>query len=85
MESIKELKKEHLENIKLIVFDVDGVLVPRGTKIKQMGNTTILETKLIEKKTGLVVKAYAVNDAKRHDPQNKAKKSKPGKPGIYLE
>ena len=50
MKSIKELKKEHLKNIKLIVFDVDGVLVPRGTKIKQMGNTTILETKLIEKK-----------------------------------
>ena len=41
------MKKENIENIKLIVFDVDGVLVPRGTKIKQVGNTTILETKQI--------------------------------------
>ena len=31
----------------MIVFDVDGVLVPRGTKIKQKGNTTTLETKKI--------------------------------------
>jgi len=34
----------------MIVFDVDGVLVPRGTKIKQVGNTTTLETKVIHEK-----------------------------------
>ncbi len=39
----------------------------------------------IEKRTGLSVKVYAINDAKRHDPENKAKKARPGKPGIYLE
>lgn len=50
MKPIKELKKEDMKKIKMIVFDVDGVLVPRGTKIKQIGNTTILETKLIGKK-----------------------------------
>jgi len=28
---------------------------------------------------------YAVNDQKKYDPENKAKKAKPGKPGIYVE
>lgn len=50
MKSIKELKKEDIKKIKMIVFDVDGVLVPRGTRIKQVGNTTVLETKTIKKK-----------------------------------
>jgi len=48
--SITELTKKDLKNIKLIVFDLDGVLVPRGTKIKQNKNITILETKIIDKK-----------------------------------
>ncbi len=34
----------------MIVFDVDGVLVKRGTKIKQVGNVTTLETKVIAEK-----------------------------------
>jgi HAD superfamily hydrolase (TIGR01484 family) len=34
----------------MIVFDVDGVLVPRGTRIKQVGNTTTLQTKVIAKR-----------------------------------
>jgi HAD superfamily hydrolase (TIGR01484 family) len=34
----------------MVVFDVDGVLVPRGTKIKQVGNITTLETKVIAEK-----------------------------------
>jgi len=49
MKPITELKKVEIKKIKLIVFDVDGVLVPRGTKIKQEGNTTTLETKKIPK------------------------------------
>ncbi len=47
MKPIEELTKDVLKNIKLIVFDVDGVLVPRGTKIKQANNITTLETKHI--------------------------------------
>jgi len=50
MKPIRKLKKEDIKGVKMIVFDVDGVLVPRGTKIKQIGNTTTLETKIIEKK-----------------------------------
>src|SRR3989338_10740271 len=50
MKEIKELTRKELKKIKLIVFDVDGVLVRRGTKIKQEGNITTLETKVIDKK-----------------------------------
>ena len=31
------------------------------------------------------VQVFAVNDPKKYDPQNKAQKTKPGKPGIYVE
>ncbi|MCE9549169.1 HAD-IIB family hydrolase [Candidatus Nomurabacteria bacterium] len=47
MKSLNQLSKKELKKIKMIVFDVDGVLVPRGTKIKQLGNITTLETKII--------------------------------------
>lgn len=50
MKYIKEMTKEDIKNIKLIVLDVDGVLVQRGTKIKQEGNVTTLETKHIAEK-----------------------------------
>ena len=50
MKPLDQLSKKELSKIKMIVFDVDGVLVPRGTKIKQVGNTTTLETKVIHKK-----------------------------------
>lgn len=50
MKPLDELTKKDLQHIKLIVFDVDGVLVPRGTKIKQVGNKTSFETKKISEK-----------------------------------
>ncbi|MCX6752394.1 MAG: HAD-IIB family hydrolase [Candidatus Nomurabacteria bacterium] len=50
MKPLDQISKEDLSKIKMIVFDVDGVLVPRGTKIKQVGNTTTLQTKVIAEK-----------------------------------
>ena len=50
MKPLNQMLKKDISKIKMIVFDVDGVLVPRGTKIKQIGNTTTLETKLINAK-----------------------------------
>src|SRR3989344_8503720 len=49
-EDISRLNKEKLKNLKLIVFDVDGVLVDRGTRIKQTENFLSLEFKKIAKK-----------------------------------
>ncbi|MFH1801678.1 MAG: leucine--tRNA ligase [archaeon] len=39
----------------------------------------------IKKKTGLDVEIFAINRKEKYDPENKAKKSKPGKPAVYLE
>lgn len=50
MKPLNQMLKEDISKIKMVVFDVDGVLVPRGTTIKQVGNTTTLETKVINKK-----------------------------------
>ncbi len=43
------------------------------------------EIKNIEKRTKLKIKIFAVNDKEKYDPENKSKKVKPEKPGIYLE
>lgn len=47
MKPLSQMEKSDLSKIKMVVFDVDGVIVPRGTKIKQVGNTTTLNTKVI--------------------------------------
>lgn len=49
MKNISELTHKDLKDIKLIVLDVDGVLVPRGSIIEQSGNQTMFETKRIRK------------------------------------
>ena len=43
------------------------------------------ETDLIKKRTGLDIEVYSVSNKNKYDPENKSKKIKPGKPGIYLE
>jgi len=39
----------------------------------------------ISRRVGKEVKIFAVNDKGKYDPENKSKKSKPGKPAIYFE
>jgi len=39
----------------------------------------------LQKEFSAEVKVFAVNDKNKHDPEGKASKTKPGKPGIYLE
>ena len=40
---------------------------------------------ILTKRIGKEVKIFAVNDKKKYDPQGKAGKTKPGKPGIFVE
>jgi leucyl-tRNA synthetase len=40
---------------------------------------------LIKRKTGLEMQVFVVNDKAKYDPENKAGKTKPGKPAIHLE
>jgi|TARA_Y100000034_G_scaffold25459_1_gene29988 HAD superfamily hydrolase (TIGR01484 family) len=44
---IDKLSKEIISKIKMIVFDVDGVIVPKGTKIKQDENSLMINIKKI--------------------------------------
>ena len=39
----------------------------------------------LSNKLSKIVKVYAVNDKNKYDPDNKALKAKPGRPGIYAE
>ena len=50
MINIDKLTKEDIENINMIVFDVDGVLVCRGTKISSNSNYLELGIKSIDPK-----------------------------------
>ena len=50
MRPISKMRAIDLKPVKMIIFDVDGVLVPRGTKIKQSGNRTTFTTKVIAPK-----------------------------------
>ncbi len=43
------------------------------------------EKENIQKRAGIEIEIFAVNDKDKYDPENKSKKVKPWKPGIYLE
>jgi len=40
---------------------------------------------MLEKKTHISIEIFAVNDKNKYDPEGKASKAKPGKPGIFVE
>jgi len=40
---------------------------------------------IISAKLGISVNIFKVNDKSKYDPEDKAKKAKPNKPGIYIE
>ena len=40
---------------------------------------------ILSKHISIKIKVFASNDKKTYDPENKAKKAKPNKPGIYIE
>ncbi|MBL7053044.1 MAG: HAD family phosphatase [Candidatus Portnoybacteria bacterium] len=42
MKNIKEITKEELDNIKVVTFDIDGVIAPTGTKIREEDEGTKL-------------------------------------------
>ena len=42
------------------------------------------DSEMLGRRVGKLVKVFAVNDKKKYDPQGKASKAKPGKPGIFV-
>ncbi len=60
--------------------DVEKIYLYVLPKEVEMYNEKILSTRF-----GKDVRVFAVNDPRKHDPQNKSSKVKPGRPGIYVE
>jgi hypothetical protein len=49
------------------------------------GEIKLYDENTLSKRLQKTVKVYAVNDKNKYDPENKASKTKPGKPGLYIE
>ena len=90
-----EFEKEE-EMIKNVVSDVNNIIriiKEKGEKVTKLylyvlpNEIDIYSNNLkeIKKRIELNVKIFSVNDKNKYDPENKFKKAKPGKPGIYLE
>jgi len=90
---INEKLEEQERNIESLVNDINNVLNLVKKKVSKCYVYVIPKEKeiyeqnidLINKKTNLEIKIFAVNDKSKYDPQNKSLKSKPGKPALYLE
>ncbi len=89
---IKEnLKKDLYEKAIENVFEVVKKVETRGEKISKV-YLYVLPFELekynpenLKKKFGKEVFIYRVNDAKKHDPEGKSKKARPGNPGFWFE
>lgn len=71
---VKELMKEKKDFSKAFIY-----VLPNEKEFYDSNQD------IITKKTSTLIKVTAVNDENIYDPEKKAKKVKPGKPGIYLE
>lgn len=81
IDDIYEKQEQLLDRLK---SDIDHVKKLTGRKdakvyVYVMPNELQLYTEIKN------INLYAVNDKEKHDPENKSKKAKPGKPAIYLE
>ncbi|MEK6855536.1 MAG: leucine--tRNA ligase [Nanoarchaeota archaeon] len=95
-ESKIDMKLEEAEkNIDKVVGDVLNVLKIIKEKQAKEGKKVYLyvlpnefdnyNTDLLSKRIGKEIKLFKVNDKAKYDPENKAGKAKPGKPGIFVE
>jgi leucyl-tRNA synthetase len=76
-----EKEDEAVEKLKSDINNIQKILNKESAKVYVY--VMPFELELYQNIPGINV--YAVNDKKKYDPENKSKKAKPGKPGIYLE
>lgn len=86
--------EEQEKNIEKLIDDLNNIIKIFKEKGKEVSKAfiyvipnekEIYPEEILSKKTNLIVKIFLVNDKSKYDPENKAQKSKPGKPAIYLE
>jgi len=86
------LKKEDL-NIKFSEYakQIISKLESEGKKISKVYlyimpfEKTQVDERVISKKINKELKIFTVDDSKKYDPENKAKKARPGMPGLFIE
>jgi len=91
---IDENLEKQEQTISNTLSDINNILSIMKEKNKEIKNIcvyvmpnelSIFNQEQLSKKIGISTKIFAVNDKNKHDPENKSKKAKPGKPGIYIE
>jgi leucyl-tRNA synthetase len=89
---IDEKLEEQEKVIENLISDVANIVKIVGVKEKLFIYTLPNEKQIyensidtIKKKTNMHVSIFSVSDKEKYDPENKAKKTKPGKPSVYLE
>jgi len=86
-----EKQEETMENIVSDILNIQKIVELRGEERNKVYVYVIPNEKEnynpteISRRVGKEVAIFAVNDIKKYDPNNISKKSKPGKPGIYME
>ncbi len=81
-QEVKKLIEDINQIAKLLKKKPKKVFVYTLPNEKQIYQENINE---IKKRIGIDAEIYAVNDKNKYDPENKSKKVKPGRPGIYIE
>jgi hypothetical protein len=89
----EKFEKEDEAREKLIadILNIQKIVETRGDKKNKIYVYVLPNEKdyyndvEISSKIGKEIIIFAVNDPKKYDPKGISKKSKPGKPGIYME
>jgi leucyl-tRNA synthetase len=86
-EAEKAIEKtvEDILNILKIVKEKQGKEVKRVYLYVLPMEKEEYNAEILSKRVGKEVQVFGVNDRKKHDPEGRAAKAKPGKPGIYAE
>jgi leucyl-tRNA synthetase len=92
---INDKFEQEEKNLDKAVSDIVNVLNIIKQKTGKEGNKIYLyvmpfelasyNSDAISKRIGKEIKVFAVNDKNKYDPEGKASKAKPGKPGIFIE
>ena len=74
-----------IQNVLKIVKEKEGIDCDNVYLYVILPELKNYSAEALSKKIGKQVKVFAVNDKSKYDPQGKAGKAKPGKPGIFVE
>ncbi len=87
---INEFFEKQDQAISKLILDISQILKLVKDKEKIYvyvlpNEKELYDEKLIDKRFGKQVSIFTVNDKEKYDPSNMSKKTKPGRPAIYLE